>query len=109
MTPLGLTVAPEGYPVALDQSVRVGSLIATPYAVVEDSRCPMNARCISAGRLVVATRIDGPGWHESARLVLGTSYATHGTEVTLVSGEPEKSAEQATPPRRYRFTFEGAL
>jgi len=91
----------------LGQPTRVGALVATPQALVEDSRCPMNARCVWAGRLVLTTRIDGPGWRETANLTLGQPHATHGTSLTLVSALPEKMAGQATPPAAYTFAFEG--
>ena len=99
--------APQGTAVALDQPVEVGRLVATPKAVVEDSRCPINARCVWAGRLIVSTRIDGAGWRETVPLTLGEAYATHGTSIELASGEPGKVAGQETDPAAYRFTYEG--
>jgi hypothetical protein len=107
ITPLSTAIAPEGTEVPFDQAVHVGQLVATPHAVVEDSRCPENARCVWAGRLVVSTRIDGPGWHETAPLTLGTAYSTHGTTVTLISGTPEKRTDRQTARSDYRFSFEG--
>ena len=102
--------APQGSVVALGQSVRVGDLTVTPTAVVEDSRCPTNARCVWAGRLVVRTRIDGTEggerWSNSAELRLGETYGTHGKVVALVSGEPGKTAERETRPEEYRFVYE---
>jgi hypothetical protein len=109
VTPLPPVVAPQGSAVPLDQPVHVGRLAATPRAIIEDSRCPENARCVWAGRLVVSTRIDGENWHETVRLTLGERYATHGTWITLVSGLPEKQAEQPTPPRSYRLAYEGGV
>jgi hypothetical protein len=98
--------APEGTAVALDQPVRVGSVVATPKKVVEDSRCPENARCVWAGRLVVSTRIDGPGWRETADLTLGEPKQLRGVTLALVSGLPEKEAERETPAGEYRFVYE---
>ncbi|MFM7349425.1 MAG: hypothetical protein ACKO01_08035 [Erythrobacter sp.] len=102
------TALAPGSAVALGQSVRVGSVIATPLAVVEDSRCPINARCVWAGRLVVKTRIDGDTWGEAAQLALGEPYTTHGTTLALVSGEPGRVAGEGkeTPKDAYRFTYE---
>ena len=91
----------------LDQPTRVGALIATPQVLVEDSRCPINARCVWAGRVVVTTRIDGPGWRETANLTLGQPFATHGAGLALTSVEPGKIAgTPATPPAAYLFGFE---
>ncbi|MEO7504553.1 MAG: hypothetical protein ABIT69_05150 [Sphingomicrobium sp.] len=91
----------------LGEPTRVGMLVATPQVLVEDSRCPMNARCVWAGRVVVTTRIDSPGWRETANLTLGQPYATHGTALALTSAEPNKMAgAAATPPSAYLFGFQ---
>jgi hypothetical protein len=99
---------PQGSAAAIGQAVQVGSVVVTPIAVVEDSRCPINARCISAGRLVVRTRIDGAGWRETDTLALGEPYRTHDVVIALASGEPGRIAGegQETPPSAYRFTYE---
>lgn len=106
-SPTGGAVADEGSAIALGQSVRVGTLVATPQAVIEDSRCPENARCVWAGRLIVTTRIDGSGWRETVPLTLGEPHAAHGTTIALVSGLPEKQTSGETPAAAYRLAFEG--
>ena len=98
--------APEGTAVALRQPVEVGSVVVTPMAVVEDSRCPENVRCVWAGRLVVTTRVDGAGWRETADLTLGEPAEVRGIRLALVSGTPEKQAERETPSGEYRFVYE---
>ena len=97
---------PAGWAVPLDQPVMVGDLVVTPKSVVEDSRCPENARCVWAGRLVVKTRIDGAGWRDTADIALGETFGTHGRVIALTSGTPEKRADRETEPREYRFTYE---
>ena len=97
----------EGSAVPLGKAVEVGALVATPEKVTEDSRCPINARCIWAGRLIVETAIEAKDWSETAQLTLGEPYATHGTTITLSSGEPGQIAGKPTDPKDYRFTFEG--
>jgi len=97
----------EGTPVAIADGVRVGNLVAVPQVMLEDSRCPMNARCVWAGRVVLSTRIYGPDFDETVPLTLGEPYATHGTSITLVSAVPEKQAGTDTPVPFYRFAFEG--
>lgn len=93
-------------PVAIDQPVRVGSVVVTPKRVVEDSRCPINARCVWPGRLIVETRVDGDGWRDTTNITLGETYATHGHVVALVSGEPGRMTNQETAPSQYRFVYE---
>lgn len=97
---------PEGTPVTLMQPVQVGDVVVTPREVVEDSRCPINARCVWAGRLIVRTRIDGAGWRDTADITLGETFGTHGYVIALTSGEPGTVAGQETPPEAYRFTYE---
>lgn len=108
-TPLvdGPPAAAAGTPVPLGQPVWAGRLVATPMMVVEDSRCPMNARCVQAGRLVVATRIDGTGWRETVPLTLGEPHETHGTRITLVSGTPERMVGAEGPTAANLFAYEG--
>lgn len=97
---------PQGSPAALLQTVQVGDLTVTPQEVVEDSRCPINARCVWAGRLVVRTRIDGAGWRDTADLTLGEPFGTHGKVIALTSGEPAPETGRETASEAYRFTFE---
>ncbi|MXO58713.1 hypothetical protein GRI89_04050 [Altererythrobacter salegens] len=101
------TPAAEGTSVALLQPVRAGDVVVTPMKVVEDSRCPMNARCVWAGRLIVETRVDGAGWRDTANVTLGESYGTHGFVIALISGTPEKTTDHETQPGEYRFVYEG--
>ena len=91
---------------ALGQPTRVGALVLTPQAVVEDSRCPINVRCVWAGRLVLKTRIDGAGWRETVDLTLGQPYATHGKGLALVSAEPGKMAGSSPSPANSLFGFQ---
>jgi len=97
-----------GSAIALLQPVQVGNVVVTPLAVVEDSRCPINARCIWAGRLVVRSRIDGAGWRDTADLTLGEPYGTHTSVIALTEGEPPPEAGEGRDiaPEDYRFTFE---
>ncbi|TCJ39327.1 hypothetical protein [Parafrankia sp. BMG5.11] len=97
---------PAGYAVPIGQPVQVGDLILTPRKLVEDSRCPMNARCVWAGRVVVKTTIAGAGWADTADLTLGEPYGTHGKVIALVSVRPEKMAGTETQPMEYRFVYE---
>jgi hypothetical protein len=98
--------APAGTLVSLKQAVSLGELIVMPMQVVEDSRCPENARCIQPGQLVVEARIDGPGWRETVPLTLGEQHLTHGNLIALTSGIPERQANRDTPNHAYRFGFE---
>ena len=90
----------------LGQQTRVGALLVTPQAVVEDSRCPINARCVWAGRLVLRARIAGAGWQETVNLILGESHVARGSALALVSAEPGKMAGSQPSPAASLFGFE---
>jgi hypothetical protein len=90
----------------LNEATRIGALVVTPRAVVEDSRCPINARCVWAGRAVVRAEVAGAGWRQTRNLTLGEGSAMHGTTLALTSVEPGKMAG-ASPPSDYLFGFEG--
>lgn len=98
--------APQGTAVALRQPVWTGDAILTPLQVVEDSRCPANARCVWPGKLTVSTRIAATHWTQTAPLTLGEPYEILGRTFVLTSGTPEKTAEGQTPVTDYRFTYE---
>ena len=100
-------IAAEGTTVEIPNGVHVGKLVAVPQVLLEDSRCPMNARCVWAGRAVLSTRVYGPDFDETMPLVLGEPYALHGTSITLTSVQPEKMAGEEIPAPTYRFGFEG--
>lgn len=99
---------PEGSPAALGRPVNAAGLALTPMRVIEDSRCPANARCVQAGRIVVETRVDGPGWRESLPMTLGEPAGVRGYILNLVSAEPGQMAGgPAIDPVDYRFAYEG--
>lgn len=91
----------------LGEATRIGALVVTPRAVIEDSRCPANARCVWAGRMIVRTHVTGPGWNETLDLTLGTRSAMQDTTLTLTSVEPGKVAGSLSPPAAYVFGFVG--
>lgn len=92
---------------AIGQPTRVGRLVVTPRALVEDSRCPVNARCIWAGRVVVRSQIDSDGWREIRDLVLGEPQAVREDRIALTSARPHKRTGVEVPPNAYLFGFEG--
>lgn len=97
--------APAVGPTAgLGQIARVADLNVRPLRVVEDSRCPINARCVWAGRMILHAQV-GQSAHD---LTLGEPLAVEGGRLTLVAAEPGKMAGLETDPAAYRFTFEFA-
>lgn len=106
-TPMvGQEAEAQGTPVALGQPVWLGDVVLTPLSVVEDSRCPVNARCVWPGKLTVSTRITATHWKQTAPLTLGEPYEVMGRKIMLVSGTPEKRTDREAQPSEYRFVYE---
>ncbi len=104
----GGPVQPAGSLVALDQPVAVAGIVLTPKRVVTDSRCPINARCVWAGEIIVETRVDGAGWRETVPMKLGEPEGVRGYILNLVSAEPGQMAgADSIRPEDYRFAYEG--
>ncbi len=103
--------AAAGPTAGLGQVASIGGLRVRPLQVVEDSRCPVNALCVWAGRLVVRTEIQGGNWRETRDLELRKPQAIADGEITLIEAAPSKMADQPIAPADYRFTFafEGGL
>ena len=90
----------------IGQQATAGPLRITPLKVLEDSRCPINARCVWAGRLILRTAIRGPNLRQTRDLTLGEPQAIAGGKLSLVAGEPGKLAGAEGNPPASRFTFE---
>ena len=97
--------AEQGSAVALGQSVRADDLVLTPIAVAEDSRCAEGTQCIWAGRVVVTTQVDGPGWREALDLTATESTAVRDHGVILATVTPERRPSVDIAPGDYRFIY----
>ena len=92
------------------QVATVGPLHVRPIALVEDSRCPINARCIWAGRLILKAQVElrGGGEQLTTDLTLGTPLSIGADRLTLVSAEPGRLAGAKGNAPANRFTFDDA-
>lgn len=82
-----------------------GGLTLTPLRVVEDSRCPMNARCIWAGTVKVEVEVVSGMGKSTSTLELGKTLTTEAESIRLDSVRPETVAGEEIPAAEYRFTF----
>ena len=97
---------PDGSNVALGQKAYVDGPIVQPIAVLEDSRCPMNARCVWAGRVrVKMVWIRGNGEKQPFEVTLGESTPLADGSITLESVRPDKMTNVKLKPADYRFSF----
>jgi hypothetical protein len=83
----------------------------TPLRVIEDSRCPMEARCVWAGRVRIEARVRTGGRSRIRELTLGEPLAVADGQLELASVMPARSVRRAIRPRDYRFglRFDGGL
>ena len=97
---------PDGSNVALGQKAYVDGPIVQPIEILEDSRCPMNARCVWAGRLRVKMLwIRGNGEKQPFEVALGESTPLADGSITLESVRPDKMTNVKLKPSDYRFSF----
>ena len=97
---------PDGSDVALGQKAYVDGPIVQPVEVLEDSRCPMNARCVWAGRVrVKMVWIRGNGEKQPFEATLGEPVQLADGQFTLESVRPEKMTNVTIKPSDYRFSF----
>ncbi|MBB4859002.1 hypothetical protein HNO88_002328 [Novosphingobium chloroacetimidivorans] len=95
---------------ALGQTVGVGGPKVTPLALLEDSRCPANVRCVWAGRVRLSVRVDLGSGSQVRELTLGAPVPVADGTLELVEVLPEKVAGTIAPQDyRFGFRFMGGL
>ncbi|WEK47172.1 MAG: hypothetical protein P0Y56_02500 [Candidatus Andeanibacterium colombiense] len=96
---------------SLHQHIYVDGLRVTPLAVLEDSRCPMNARCVWAGRTRLSVRIDLGSRSETREIASDQPIQVADGTLSLVEVQPDKMAGEQAKPKKYRFgfTFAGGI
>jgi len=105
-TTSGQTPLADSSNVALGQRAYADGPIIQPIAVLEDSRCPMNARCIWAGRVRVKVLwIRGNGERQPFEVTLGEATPIADGSITLESVRPDKMTNVELKPEDYRFAF----
>ncbi|HEU4651556.1 MAG TPA: hypothetical protein VFS49_09085 [Croceibacterium sp.] len=88
----------------LNQRVYVDGPYVTPLAVIEDSRCPVGVRCISAGRIRITVRIDLGARSAVAELSSDKPLQVADGLLSLVEVQPAlQRGEQPGRDSRYRF------
>lgn len=96
----------------IGERVYVDGPYVTPLEVLEDSRCPMNARCVWAGRLKLSVRIDLGARSETREIASDKPIHVADGEMALVEVQPDRMAGEGAPepaPYRFGFTFAGGI
>lgn len=89
----------------LGQTVNVGGPRLTPLAVLEDSRCPMEARCIWAGRVRLSVRVTTGAGSTVRELASDKPLQVAGGQLILQGVMPPRSTQRTIAPSDYRFTL----
>jgi hypothetical protein len=92
----------------INQSANLGDgLVVRPLAVVEDSRCPQNARCVWAGRLRLNVAVEGVGEREITLGEDAVQTPRGAFQLVAVSPGPWTDWPEDAMPA-YRFGFKRA-
>jgi len=93
---------------AINQTADLGNgLRVRPLEVLEDSRCPQNARCVWAGRLRLRVNIDGVGDREINDDATAVQTPRGNFALVAISPGPWTDWPEGAKPG-YRFGFRRA-
>lgn len=107
-----ISVRPVEGPVRLGQIAAVNGPRVRPDHVSEDSRCPKDAQCVWAGRLIVRVTVLGGGWSKRIDLTQGIPVNVADGSLVLVKATPSRKTSvplDASPSYRFTFAFQGGL
>ena len=95
----------------LGQTIDLGGRRVTPLKVLEDSRCPMEARCVWAGRVRLSVRVTTGAGTMLQELASDRPLSLADGQLVLQSVMPPRSTQRTLLPSDYRFTlkFDGGL
>ena len=91
----------------LGASKTINGVTITPLSIVEDSRCPADARCFWAGRIVVSTKLSSGSLISTEEMEVGAEKKFGGKLITLTSATPYPGELGPRPikPEEYRFEY----
>ena len=98
---------PDGNNVPLGRSAYVDGPIIRTVKVIEDSRCPMNARCIWAGTVKIEAVWVRSSGDRTIKLELGKPVPLADGTLELTDVSPSRMAGEGRglKPEDYRFSF----
>lgn len=101
----------DGVDIAFGQTAYVDGPKIRPIKLLEDSRCPMNACCVWAGRVRILVAWEKAGGEQEVELTLGEPSPLADGTLTLTAVNPSKMAgegqELAVGDYRFSFQFAG--
>lgn len=95
----------------LGQRAVVGGPTVTPVKVLEDSRCPMEARCVWAGRVRLEVQVETGQGKRTVEVATDKPAPVADGALSLTNVLPPKSVRTPVAERDYRFwlKFDGGL
>jgi hypothetical protein len=109
---LPAVAAPDGMTTArFGQTINTGGPRVTPLRLLEDSRCPLEARCVWAGQVRIEARVRTGRGSSIRELTLGKPIPVADGALELASVMPPRSTQREIRIRDYRlgFRFSGGL
>lgn len=103
-TPNENLVVPAG-PIKIGESVTLSGVTITPLSVTEESRCPIDYRCIQAGTVKVSTRIKSSSASVTQEIELNKPATVGENIITLTSVTPYPKGGTSIAPSDYRFEY----
>jgi hypothetical protein len=103
--------APGAVTARLGEEVQLGDLRVRPVELVEDSRCPIDATCVWAGRIRLRVAIGGAG--EQVMEIDRPVSVTGGQRLVLTGAWPPNwssppAGVDPNEPKRFAFRLAGA-
>lgn len=93
------------YTLPIGETITFAHLAITPFEVTDDSRCPMNAKCIWAGTVKAKVRVAAAMGTSVEVLELGKPFTTEAETIELTNVTPDRMAGDTISQDAYRLTF----
>jgi hypothetical protein len=98
----------DGKDVPLGRAAYVDGPTIKPIKIIEDSRCPVDAECAWAGRVIIEIIWVKAGKDERLEVISNEAVKLADGSLTLTDVQPGRTTETNLKPKDYRFTFEFA-
>lgn len=99
------TSAPNYLETGINQGGELADLTITPLTIVEDSRCPIDVRCIQAGTVRLQASVEVNGDLQNYVFTLGKPVVINGENVRLSVVKPDRKSQSEILSQNYIFGF----
>lgn len=96
----------EDIVLSVGQKIEITNLIVTLNSILEDSRCPSDVTCITAGSVMVEVTLRDSSGSGTVKLVTNdVPYQFDGNSISVTSVLPDRKAKKQISSDQYRVTF----